>query len=113
MSSQFNKLFVHFSSESNLRFELGYSNSFADSIARVLNTYTTRPAVAEWEAWRDANAIEEINAWADFIDFWMSGMYPIFFLTRSSIFLLNILFLLGNFEKVELYPVLPLLTKIA
>merc|ERR1712007_161203 len=57
----------------NLRYELNYSNGYADSVKRILNTYTSRPNVKQWEDWRDANAETEIDLWAEFIDFWMSG----------------------------------------
>lgn len=56
-----------------MRYELDYSTSWGDSYTRIPFTYTERPAKAAWETWRDGNFEKEMERWANFIDFWMSG----------------------------------------
>lgn len=60
----------------NMRFELDYASDQASSLIRVPYTYTERPAVALWEAWRDAHFDVEMTRWANFIDFWMYDGRP-------------------------------------
>jgi hypothetical protein len=57
----------------NMRFELNYADGWLSSLARVDFTYTERPAVAQWYAWRNARFDWELSRWAYQIDFWMNG----------------------------------------
>jgi hypothetical protein len=59
---------------SAMRFELGYSKDWSSSYVRIPYTYTLRPALVDWENWRDDHAEIEINRWTAFVDFWMQGM---------------------------------------
>ena len=59
----------------NMRFELDYSKTWAESYARIGQTYTERPEVEQWENWRDGNFDGEMNRWFNFLDFWMKGGY--------------------------------------
>jgi len=57
----------------NMRYELDYAADWPSSGLNMLMTYTERPAKNYWEGWRTANAMQEINYWFNFVDFWMSG----------------------------------------
>ena len=57
-----------------MRFELDFSESWAQSYARIPYVYTVRPAVAQWETWREENFATEMDNWVNFINFWMDGM---------------------------------------
>lgn len=59
----------------NMRWELDYAKDWASSFARIPDTYTERPAVEQWEQWRDRRAKVEADRWYNFIDFWMTGGY--------------------------------------
>ena len=56
-----------------MRWELDYSKDWASSYVRIPDTYTERPAVEQWEKWRDGHFNTEINRWSSFVDFWMQG----------------------------------------
>lgn len=56
-----------------MRFELDYAGNWTESYVRIPYTYTERPALAYWEAWRDVRFDREMVIWAEFIDFWMQG----------------------------------------
>jgi len=56
-----------------LRYELDYSANWGESYLRVPYTYTERPAIGLWENWRDIKFRGEMDRWADYIDFWMTG----------------------------------------
>mmetsp|Transcript_9451 Transcript_9451/g.13881 ORF Transcript_9451/g.13881 Transcript_9451/m.13881 type:complete len:348 (-) Transcript_9451:103-1146(-) len=56
-----------------MRYELDYSDGWSESYIRIPYTYTERPTVAVWESWRDAHFDTEMERWANYIDFWMSG----------------------------------------
>lgn len=56
-----------------MRFELDYAENWGESFVRIPYVYTERPALVEWENWRDHYFTTEMNKWVDFIDFWMQG----------------------------------------
>ena len=56
-----------------MRSELDYAKDWGSSLLRVPDTYTERPDIAAWEAWRDRRFDDEIDRWADYIDFWLLG----------------------------------------
>ncbi len=55
-----------------MRYELDYSGSWQQSYDRRNYTYTERPLVEEWERWRDRRFDDELQAWANFTEFWMT-----------------------------------------
>eukprot|EP00979_Chaetoceros_neogracilis_P001061 scaffold193_cov239-Chaetoceros_neogracile.AAC.6 len=57
----------------NMKFELDFAMTWLDSYAMLPNVYTVRPSVASWETWRDEHALDELNKWVEFVDFWMTG----------------------------------------
>ncbi len=57
----------------NMRWELDYARDWPSSYARILDTYTERPDVTQWENWRDGRAKIEADRWYDFLNFWMQG----------------------------------------
>lgn len=59
----------------NMRFELDYAEDWASSYTNIPSTYKERPAVEDWETWRDAHFEEELNSWIKMVEFWMQGGY--------------------------------------
>jgi len=59
----------------NMRFELDYSQNWAESYLHIPSTYKERPAVDKWVEWREAHFEVEILKWVEFIDFWLMGGY--------------------------------------
>ncbi len=57
----------------NMRFELNYAADWTSSYIRIPFTYTTRPAIAQWELWRDSHFDIEIDRWAAFYKFYLQG----------------------------------------
>jgi len=64
-----------------MRYELGYSSTWAESFRRISRTYTNRSSVEEWVEWRGdtwpneyrkGHFEHEIKLWGRFIDFWMN-----------------------------------------
>ncbi len=58
-----------------MRFELDYATDWASSYINIPYTYTERPAITQWESWRDSHFNSEVTRWANYIDFWMQGGY--------------------------------------
>ena len=56
-----------------MRYELDYSDSWLTTFHRLDFAYTSRPNINVWKDWRDEHFEEEVQAWADHVDFWMSG----------------------------------------
>ena len=56
-----------------MRFELDYANDWISSWYHIPDTYTERPAIRQWEAWRDARFNREMDKWEFFYEFWMEG----------------------------------------
>ena len=56
-----------------MRYELDYSKNWDESYSRINYTYTERPEVEEWIPWRDRKFDDELDYWANFTDFWMTG----------------------------------------
>jgi len=57
----------------NMRFELDYAADWTSSYLRIPNTYSERPAVNQWELWRDSQFKMEMKRWISHVDFWMEG----------------------------------------
>ena len=55
----------------NIRFELDYAETWAESYTNIPITYKERPAVDDWEIWRDRHFKEEMEHWIKMIEFWM------------------------------------------
>ena len=56
-----------------MRFELDYATDWASSYLHIPDTYTERPAIEQWETWRDASFDREMDKWQFFYEFWMEG----------------------------------------
>lgn len=56
-----------------IRYELNFSQNWAQSYERINFTYTERPAVEMWEEWRDLRFDREMDRWCWYIDYWMSN----------------------------------------
>jgi len=54
-----------------MRYEIDFSDGWEKSFSHIDDTYTKRPPIEMWGAWRDERFNTEIDLWCWHIDFWM------------------------------------------